>query len=88
MWQIITFVLISWFIGFIFGAVRERVLNKNYSEEEILKLINLILSEIEIRKNNIISNKDKMTTDLLEGGCIAFESSQDVIKKQFKLFKK
>ena len=37
MWQIITFILISWFIGFIFGAVRERVLNKLYSKEDMIK---------------------------------------------------
>jgi len=29
-----------------------------------------------------------MTTHLLEGGCMAFESSQDVVKELFKQFKK
>lgn len=37
MWQIITFILISGFIGFIFGAVRERLLNKNYSYNDMIK---------------------------------------------------
>lgn len=36
MWQIITIILFSGFIGFIFGAVRERVLNKNYSKEDMI----------------------------------------------------
>jgi hypothetical protein len=36
MWQTITFVLLSGFVGFIFGAVREKVLNKNYSYADIL----------------------------------------------------
>ena len=37
MWETTTFILISWFIGFIFGAVRERVLNKLYSKEDMIK---------------------------------------------------
>ena len=36
MWETITFILISWFIGFVFGAVRERVLNKNYSKQDMI----------------------------------------------------
>lgn len=59
-----------------------------YSEEDIKQLFKCIILEIEIRKQNIISNSEKMTTHLLEGGCIAFESSQDVIKEQFEQFKK
>lgn len=36
MWETITIVLISWFVGFIFGAVRERILNKNYSKQDMI----------------------------------------------------
>ena len=59
-----------------------------YSEEEVLTFLNAMISEIEIRKQNIISNSDKMEVHLLEGGCIAFDSSQDVIKETFEQFKK
>lgn len=59
-----------------------------YSEEDIKQLFKSIISEIEIRKQNIISNSKNITTHLLEGGCIAFESSQDIIKEQFEQFKK
>ena len=36
MWETITIILISWFVGFIFGAVRERLLNKNYSKRDMI----------------------------------------------------
>ena len=36
MWETITIILISWFVGFIFGAVRERILNKNYSKQDMI----------------------------------------------------
>ena len=36
MWETITIILISWFVGFIFGAVRERLLNKNYSKQDMI----------------------------------------------------
>jgi hypothetical protein len=61
---------------------------RTYSEEEVLTFLNAMISEIEIRKQNIISNSGKMEVHLLEGGCIAFESSQDVIKETFEQFKK
>jgi hypothetical protein len=72
--------------SFIAGANYEAEIR--YSEEEVLTFLNAMISEIEIRKQNIISNSDKMEVHLLEGGCIAFESSQDVIKETFEQFKK
>jgi len=59
-----------------------------YSEEEVFNFAQNIITEIETRKQNIISNSKNMTTHLLEGGCMAFESSQDVVKELFKQFKK
>ena len=35
MFKIITIVLASGFVGFVFGAVRERILNKNYNRFEV-----------------------------------------------------
>lgn len=59
-----------------------------YSEEEVTILLQNIINEIEIRKQNIISKSEKMSVHLLEGGCMAFESSQDVVKEQVEQFKK
>jgi hypothetical protein len=73
-------------LSFIAGA--EWQSERMYSEEEVNQLIIEILSEIETRKQNIISNSEKMEIHLLEGGCMAFESSQDVVKEWFKQFKK
>ena len=71
------------------GAKWHQEQNKNlYSEEEIKQLFESMISEIEFRKQNIILNSEIMTPHLLEGGCIAFESSQDVIKEKFEQFKK
>ena len=61
---------------------------RNYSEEEVFKLVQDIVNEIEVRKQNIISNSEKMEIHLLEGGCMAFESSQDVVKEWFNKHKK
>jgi len=72
--------------AFIAGAKWQA--QRMYSEEEVLTFLNAMISEIEIRKQNIISNSGKMEVHLLEGGCIAFESSQDVIKETFEQFKK
>lgn len=60
---------------------------QGYSEEEVTILLQNIINEIEIRKQNIISKSETMSVHLLEGGCMAFESSQDVVKEQFKQFK-
>lgn len=85
-------------LDFLFGekvvkttTIKEKTIQTSkrmYSEEDIKQLFESIISEIEIRKQNIISNSENMTTHLLEGGCIAFESSQDIIKEQFEQFKK
>lgn len=72
--------------GFILGAKWEA--ERMYSEEDIKQLFESIISEIERRKQNIISNSEIMTPHLLKGGCMAFESSHDVIKEQFEQFKK
>ena len=75
--------------SFIAGAKWQKEQNKNlYSEEEIKQLFESMISEIEFRKQNIILNSEIMTPHLLEGGCMAFESSQDVIKEKFEKFKK
>ena len=75
--------------SFIAGAKWQQEQSKNlYSEEEIKQLFESMISEIEFRKQNIILNSEKMTPHLLEGGCMAFESSQDVIKEKFEQFKK
>jgi hypothetical protein len=71
--------------GFIKGAKWQA--ERMYSEEEVKQLVKDITNEIEIRKQNIISKSETMTTHLLEGGCIAFESSQDVVKKLFEQFR-
>jgi hypothetical protein len=60
---------------------------RSYSEEEVTILRQNIINEIEIRKQNIISKSETMSVHLLEGGCMAFESSQDVVKAQFNKFK-
>ena len=71
------------------GSEWQQEQNKNlYSEEEIKQLFESMISEIEFRKQNIILSSEKMTPHLLEGGCMAFESSQDVIKEKFEQFKK
>lgn len=72
-------------IDFIAGASWQA--KRMYSEEEVSVFVNAMISEIEIRKQNIMSNSDKMEVHLLEGGCMAFESSQDVIIECFKQFK-
>jgi cell division septum initiation protein DivIVA len=60
---------------------------QGYSEEEVKSFINSIISEIGLRKENIEKNQDKMPTHLLEGGCMAFDSSIDAIKESFEKFK-
>ena len=60
---------------------------QGYSEEEVTILLQNIINEIEIRKQNIISKSETISVHLLEGGCMAFESSQDVVKEQVKQFK-
>ncbi len=73
--------------GAMFGAKWQA--QRIYSdEEEVIKLLQDIVNEIEVRKQNIISNSGKMQIHLLEGGCMAFESSQDVVIELFKQFKK
>lgn len=59
-----------------------------YTEDEVINLIKEISSEIEIRKQNIISNSKKISQDMLEGGCMAFESSQNTVKEWFNKHKK
>lgn len=71
---------------FINGAKWQK--DRMYSEEDVLNFIQDIINEIETRKQNIISNAQNMTVHLLEGGCMAFESSQDVVKEKFEQFKK
>ena len=74
---------------FILGVKWQQEQIKNmYNEEEIKQLFESMISEIEFRKQNIILSSEKMTPHLLEGGCMAFESSHDVIKEKFEQFKK
>lgn len=58
-----------------------------YSEEEVKSFLNSIISEIGLRKENIERNQDSMLIHLLEGGCMAFDSSIDIIKESFEKFK-
>jgi hypothetical protein len=70
------------------GAKWQQEQYKNrFSKEEVTILLQNIIYEIEIRKQNIIYKSETMSVHLLEGGCMAFESSQDVVKEQVKQFK-
>jgi hypothetical protein len=66
---------------------QEQSKNK-YSEEEVEQLVIHMINQIEVRIQKIISNSELMTSGMWEGGCMAFESSQDVIKESFNQFKK
>ena len=61
---------------------------RSYSDEEVKSFLNSIISEINSRRENIITNQDKMPVHLLEGGLMAFEASIDAIKEMFEQFKK
>lgn len=75
----------AYILGFTEGF--KKASERSYSEEEVKILLVNIINEIEIRKQGIISKSETMPVHLLEGGCMAFESSIDVIKESFEEFK-
>jgi len=52
---------------------------KGYSLEEVIILLKSRITEIHLRKDNILKNKDTMPQHLLEGGILGFQSSMDAI---------
>lgn len=52
---------------------------KGYSLEEVIILLKSRITEIHLRKDNLLKNKDTMPQHLLEGGILGFQSSMDAI---------
>ncbi len=54
---------------------------KGYSVEEVIILLKSRITEIHLRKDNILKHKDNMPQHLLEGGVLGFHSSIDAIEE-------